>query len=449
MKFFDVIVCGAGVAGCSFAHHVSKQGFNVLLLDQKPRENLGHDWWDAVNQVVFEETEINPPQPPERLNYGSSVYTSPNGKTQMYGTTPRKYSVDRKLFAQRLLKLAIEGGTKFRDRIKILKPEIKETGVIGVIIQNENNIEMNIKARLVVDATGVRATLRRQIPFETDFEKKIRKQDTFVLYREIREAITSRTDRIVRFGHHQGLSWISFRQKGLVDILAGTLDLPNHINPKDIVKGYLQDYKGEIGEKIIRAGYGGIIPIRRCLDSFIEDGFLVIGDSASQINPIDGSGIAASMYAAYYASNTVVQALKQKMVLTKETLWPYNYNYKTIVGSKFVALDIVRLFLMGRNDPEKDLNYLFGRGIVGARDLQGWGQKSSSFSTFKRLIKGLDQLPLLRELKRVKKLSKKATETYRAFPEQFSQESFEKWQNDLKDIFQQIPLERSDIITTW
>ena len=438
---YDIVICGAGVAGCSFARNAASKGLKVLLLDKNPKEKLGHDWWDAVEQKVFEDTQTPPPMPPERLDYSASIYTSPNGKTRMQVLTGKKYSVDRKLLAKRLLEMALEAGADFQENTKVLKPIVSGDKVCGIFIQDRRKMEREVSARLIVDATGIDATLRKQIPFETDFEKEIRKEDTFVLYREIREAITSRTERIVRFGHHKGISWISFRQKGLVDILAGTFNLPNHDNPKDIVKKYLQDYKADIGDKIIRAGYGGIIPIRRCFDSFIADGFLIMGDSASQINPIDGSGIAASMYAGYYACFPVVQALKQSKPLNKKTLWNYNFTYKTKIGSEFVALDIIRLFLMGRKDQELDLNYLFRRGIIEARDLQRSDQQRNIFAILKKLIKGIDRISLLKNLKKTIRLSKEAAALYRDFPPEYNPSEFSNWKKRLRAIYNEIPNE--------
>lgn len=438
---YDIVICGAGVAGCSFARYTASKGLKVLLLDKNPKEKLGHDWWDSVAQEVFEDTQTPPPLPPERLNYSASIYTSPDGKSRTQVLSSKKYSIDRKLLAKRLLKLALEAGTEFQDKTKVLKPIVSDDRIRGVYIQDKNKEERDVSAQLIVDATGIDAILRKQIPFESDFEKEIRREDTFILYREIREAITARNERIVRFGHHKGVSWISFSQKGLVDILAGTFNLPNHDNPKNIVKEYLQEYKEDIGDRIIRAGCGGIIPVRRCLDSFIANNFLLMGDSASQINPIDGSGVAASIYAGYYAAFPVVQAFKQNKPLDKKTLWNYNFTYKTKIGSDFVTLDIIRLFFMGRNNQEQDLNYLFRRGIIEPRDLKGSNEQKSTFSTLKKLLKGIDRISLLKNLKKTVRLSKEAAAVYQDYPSEYEPSEFADWQKKIRSIYNEIPTE--------
>jgi len=32
---YDIVICGAGVAGCSFARYTASKGLKVLLLDKK------------------------------------------------------------------------------------------------------------------------------------------------------------------------------------------------------------------------------------------------------------------------------------------------------------------------------------------------------------------------------------------------------------------------------
>jgi len=395
---YDIIICGAGAAGCSFARHTASNGLKVLLLEKNPRVKLGHDWWDTVKQEVFEDTLTPPPVPPERLKYSASIYTSPDGTTRMQVTTGKKYSVDRKLFAKRLLAMAIEAGADFQDNTKVLRPKVSGDKAVSYTHLRAHETRHDLVCRLLLE------------------KKKY-------------------------FGHHKGVSWISFRQKGLVDILAGTLNLPNHTNPKDIVKEYLQDYKGDIGDKIIRAGYEGIIPVRRCFDSFIANNFLIMGDSACQNNPIDGSGVAASMYAGCYAALPVINAFKQDKPLDKKTLWSYNHTYKSKIGPKFVALDIIRLFLIGRDQQERDLNYLFKRRIIEATDFQKSNQKVSFFKSLKKLIRGLDRIFLLKKLKKTIHLSKEAAALYRDFPPEYKPSEFSNWQKKLRAIYEEIPTE--------
>jgi len=96
---------------------------------------------------------------------------------------------------------------------------------------------------------------------------------------------------------------------------------------------------------------------------------------------------------------------------------------------------------MGRKDQELDLNYLFRRGIIEARDLQRSGQQRNIFATLKKLIKGIDRISLLKNLKKTIRLSKEAAALYRDFPPEYKPSEFSNWQKKLRAIYNEIPIE--------
>ena len=153
------------------------------------------------------------------------------------------------------------------------------------------------------------------------------------------------------------------------------------------------------------------------------------------------------MYAGYYAALPVINAFKYDKSLNKKTLWNYNYTYKTKIGPEFVALDIIRLFLIGRDEQERDLNYLFKRRIIEARDLQKSNQQRSVFTSLKRLIRGLDRISLLKKLKKTIHLSKEAAALYRDFPPEYEPSEFSNWQKKLRVIYEEIPTEKEKLIS--
>jgi len=69
-KMYDLIVVGAGTAGCMVAQRTAAQGYKVLLLDRKPLDDLGHTWVNGVERGVFSRVGI--PDPP-----GEETMSSP------------------------------------------------------------------------------------------------------------------------------------------------------------------------------------------------------------------------------------------------------------------------------------------------------------------------------------------------------------------------------------
>jgi flavin-dependent dehydrogenase len=87
------------------------------------------------------------------------------------------------------------------------------------------------------------------------------------------------------------------------------------------------------------------VPTRRPLDCMTGNGFVVVGDSACQVNPIHGGGIGPSMMGGSIAGETIVEAIEKDHV-SREGLWRYNVEYMKVYGAKQAGLDIFRLFLL-------------------------------------------------------------------------------------------------------
>src|SRR3989337_2839970 len=63
MTEFDVIVVGAGTAGCMTAKNVAKAGLDVCLIDRKRRDEIGEKvCGDAVGKHHFDTLGLAPPK---------------------------------------------------------------------------------------------------------------------------------------------------------------------------------------------------------------------------------------------------------------------------------------------------------------------------------------------------------------------------------------------------
>ena len=60
MKCYDVVISGAGPAGCSSALYLAQKGYSVLLLDKAtfPREKVCGDGLTAASSAILEEMNV-------------------------------------------------------------------------------------------------------------------------------------------------------------------------------------------------------------------------------------------------------------------------------------------------------------------------------------------------------------------------------------------------------
>ncbi|MHA2499284.1 MAG: NAD(P)/FAD-dependent oxidoreductase [Candidatus Hodarchaeales archaeon] len=405
---YDVVIAGAGPAGCIIARDLAKNSkLSILLLESKSEKKLGHDWWDSVEFGIFPEVDLAKPAGKENLPQGKTRFLSPSGKTSFLLPPSQSYSIDRIFFGERLL-------NSVKATTAQVLPEAKVTGLV----------------------------LRKSFPENEWFPHSLLSSDTFVTFREIRENTDPEDTGIanVWFGRHRGVQWISKDKPGLIDFFGGVIGLEGHPSPKELVKELIETTPNA-GERV-RGGYGGPIPVRRDFFSPIADGFLLVGDSAAQCNPIDGSGIASSMLAASQAAKTAEISLNKEDT-SISALWNFNYQYKTTKGRNFAALDVLQKFLVFGMS-EDDLDYLFKRRIVSLGDFWGAQDKSRKegiFTAIGRLIRGFDRLGLLRNMKTVAKLVEEIDKHYLKLPTQFEKPDVVEWCRGVEAIYRRIPVQ--------
>ena len=174
-KFFDVIIVGAGTGGTTAARFTAKKGLNVCLIDRKKREDIGDKiCGDAVGNEIFDILKINHPKDEELSCHikGAKLY-SPNLKKCINLVDPKQtgYIVNRLEFGQRLLNEALDAGVnKFLDKTMVLDLLYKNGTINGVQIKLENGEKADLRANIIIDASGFYSPLRKKVRSKFRFQ---------------------------------------------------------------------------------------------------------------------------------------------------------------------------------------------------------------------------------------------------------------------------------------
>ncbi|MDD1776813.1 MAG: NAD(P)/FAD-dependent oxidoreductase [Candidatus Helarchaeota archaeon] len=435
MKEQDVIIAGAGPVGCIFALTL-KEDISITILERKAKEELGHDWTDGFDRSIVENQEI--------LQYVSKLmdtpaadFYTPDGQGRLSAPLTGRIDIDRKELARSLVS-AIEkrSNITFIEHADIQSPLIENNCVMGLKFTRDNQ-EQIIKSNLVVDTTGFSAVLRRKLPPTFScYQGDLKPPDTFLTFRKYikrPQDLQLRQYRIL-FGKYRALSWINTELEAWIDFLATVPNFPGHKDPKAIVEELeqtlIQETRLRLDLTPIRANYYSVIPMRRCLDSFCENNFLLIGDAACQVEPITGSGIASGMIAGFIAAQHVNSLFAEHKPLSKENLWHYNYEWIKQVGAQFAALDVIRLFLLSLS--EQDYNFLIRNRIITEEEfrksLSGEKLRIGLVTMLQKVWRGWTRLGLLLDLNRAIQDSNKIKDIYYAYPLRFDEQAFKLWQ---------------------
>jgi len=439
---YDAVIAGAGTAGATLAIFLARGGLKVLLVDRASAAKIGHDWSDSVEKKPFQLEEIGEPSPEElSAPIRCLEVRSPDlGSCKVIEDYP--YSiVDRKIMAARLLRRAQEAGAEFREGTAVLYPLYDEKKVFGVAMGAAGGGTEEVMARVTVDAAGIDGVLRCKLPKQWDIPTDpLSPGDCARAYREVRRFNYQEADEPkvgvlkVCYGRHGGYSWINRESEGAVDIGAGVRDVEGNPDPKELVHKAARETHG-VMEEVIRGG-GGRLPVRRALDNMVWDGFLVLGDSASQAVPVNGCNCGTIMLAARMAAHVIVDAVRRKRADLAD-LWRYNVEYQRGRGSVLAYLDAMRCAMQSLS--EGDIDFLFRQDLLSQDQLRrSWSLQTSSFTKTDRvfsLMKGLSRPRVLLAMDKAVKKAERVLALYRAYPKTYDPQEFAKWKSEVSANF--------------
>ena len=188
---YDTIVIGGGPGGSTVATLVAEQGYRVLLLEREsePTFKIGESlipatYWTFKRLGMLEKLRTSHfPQ-----KYSVQFYSrSGKGSAPFYffQTNPHESAVTwqvlRSEFDQMLLDNAKEKSVDVRRGIGVREVLFDDDTATGVLIQNTDGTRETLNATVVVDSTGQRSLIGRQLNLNT-IEPNLKMASLFTHY---------------------------------------------------------------------------------------------------------------------------------------------------------------------------------------------------------------------------------------------------------------------------
>ncbi|NWG10476.1 NAD(P)/FAD-dependent oxidoreductase [Candidatus Bathyarchaeota archaeon] len=446
MNNYDVIVVGAGTAGCLAAKTTAEAGLKTCLIDRKRREEIGEKiCGDALGEHHLKNLGLEKPQGGEleKRIEGIKIY-SPDLET-IFAIAHEDfvgYLLNRRLFGQWLLKKALDEGTVLADSTQCLEPIIEKSFVNGLQAKNlKTGKNIHLKARIVVDASGFLAVLRRKLPRKMGIENEVANEDVEACYREIRQLKQeTKNEGYCEIYLNQkvtpgGYTWIFPKGGAKVNAGLGICMRGKFPNPKSQFYKHILTRSLFEGSLLLQGG-AWYDPTRKPVDNMVGNGVIIAGDAACLVNPIHGGGIGPSMLSGQLAGKTIIEAL-QKGDVSQKSLWPYNCRYMESYGVKQAGLDIFRMLLLTCRD--EDLNYGMKYRLLMEEDVlkAGLGEEFhiTVTDTAKRVFRGLKRIRFLNKLRITVNFMKQVKAHYKHYPE--SPKNFKEWQLETDALFKE------------
>ncbi len=429
MKNYDVIIIGGSTTGSWFAKQMSERGYSVLLIEKEERDNVSRQY-DIVHMGKNEMQQFGLHIPNEGdsdfgFYFGGSPAYSPYGNYPKMSDNPEMIiGLHKHEYIINMQDSASEAGAEvltgaaFTDFIKDEKGKI--IGVSYTTPEGENKA----CSKLVADCSGIPSVARTKLPDTSTVENfKLTNKDLFhvvLYYIAYKDKNVNPYDYHGFFLNYKSWSAPSGNEHGAILGIGGSY---GYDYAEAVFEDFAKNYK--IPEYTVEKIERWVTPYHRALYSFVDDGFIAMGDCACLTKPNNGEGCTSSLVQGTIAVETVDKLLKNGNPLSRENLWAINKQY---IEKQGIAFDSLRPMLIGFVSPDLlEAEYLFSKDLIyckkilasdgqdmelTAKDIlymvtgivKAVATKKIGFSKVKALAKGIAQ-------------SGKVTKLYKEFPE--------------------------------
>src|SRR5450432_2312551 len=193
--FYDAVIIGGGPGGSTVATVLARAGRSVLVVEREkfPRFHVGESLL-PFSLPIFDRLGVH-----DKIRaagfmekYGAFFWNEDNGMTRPVvfaeardTSHPKAYQVKRADFDDLLLKHAASCGAEVREETAVEDVLFEGGRATGVRVRTAGSAAEEIRAKVVVDASGQGAVLSRKLGLRR-FDPKLKRAALFAHYEGIR-----------------------------------------------------------------------------------------------------------------------------------------------------------------------------------------------------------------------------------------------------------------------
>ncbi|MBI5035767.1 NAD(P)/FAD-dependent oxidoreductase [Candidatus Micrarchaeota archaeon] len=320
---YDIIIIGAGPAGCSSALHAAREGLRVLVLEEHPAIGEPVHCGECFSKLALERMGWRLPENVISKRVGGVRVIFPGDEKSTL--TEEGYVLEKHLFEQWIAEQAKGLGAQI-----ILGKKVKETAKNGtwkITCADGSSFE----SRLLVDASGPAAITSRLLNLNPRFETVVGLQYEmkgipddgfldFYLWPDLAP---------------HGYLWMIPKSGGRANV---GLVTNQNARAKEMLDAFVARKGWDEKEKV--KTFGGIIPSSGPVERTYSDGLLLVGDAAGFTSPLFEGGTSLSLMSGKFAAQVAKKALdagdtSSSALSEYEKLWKAEFpDYSKLVEGK-------------------------------------------------------------------------------------------------------------------
>ncbi len=349
----DAIVVGGGPTGSFAALNLAKRGAKVTVFEEHeaigvPSHCAGHLSIRSLRNLglyplsgrIVENT------------FSQANFYSPTGfKFSVHLTTPVTCAVDRAAFDRHIADKAEAAGARYCLNSRVHSLLIEDGFVKGVNVKQSDKAE-SVPAKIVIDAEGIASRLLRQTGLSgLNGERLVSAVEAEV--ENVKDVKSDAVEVFLGKNYAPGFyAWLMPRLDRTAKVGLAT----KKGNPKDFLQRLILKHpvasKQLAKAKITRIAFHPITlggPISKAY----SNGFLAVGDVASQVKPTTGGGVVFGLTCARIAAEVADEAIRRNDV-SSHFLQLYQKRCTDTLGFDFGFMLRVRSFLDSLSDEKVD-----------------------------------------------------------------------------------------------
>ncbi len=334
----DVLVVGAGPAGSAAATWCARTGLSVLLVDAEtfPRDKPCGDGLTPRAIAELDQLGLSPWLEGRARNkglraagFGQELYLPwPGGNLPNYGGAAPRLELDAVI-----RQVAIDAGVQVMEGMRAIDAVMDGDKVAGVVFKKDGGKgakfeNVTIHCMRVIVADGAKSQLGRTLGREwhrstaygvaaRGYVKSHRSDDEWISsHLELRD---EKNELLSGYG------WVFPLGDGEVNVGVGTLATvkrPSDVNLRNLLTFYTDQQRDTWQfEGDVRATWSALLPMGGAVSNVAGANWVLIGDSAGCVNPLNGEGIDYGLETGHLAANLFAETpANARMNLTH--VWP-------------------------------------------------------------------------------------------------------------------------------
>ena len=350
----NAIVIGGGPVGSYVALNLAKLGVKVTVFEEHPKTGFPSHCAGHLSIRSLRAMGLYPlPEGIVENTFCTANFYSPAGtKFSIHLTRPVTAVLNRARFDQYLAAQAEAAGARYILNTRVQSLEQSDGYVRGVNIQGNEGQEERVYSNVTLDAEGISSRLLRQAGLIALKREGL----IYAVEAEVENVQDVERDGVeVYLGRNYApgfYGWLIPRLDGTAKVGLAT----NSGKPREFLNRLMSKHpvaSKQLGKaKITQISYHAI-SLGGPISTTYGNGFLAVGDCASQVKPTTGGGVIFGLTCAKIAAETANEAVKQGDI-SANFLKIYQKRCSDLLNFDFSVMLRLRRFLDSLSDEKVD-----------------------------------------------------------------------------------------------